>query len=127
MKKKSEAPEALTLLFKRDGVPNNMIVDGSMEQTQGDFKKKCREVDCRLKQLEPASQWGNAVESCIRELKRATAQKMLKKKIPKVLWDHCLELESAVISHTMNGSFELNGQVPQTHMTRETVDLSEFS
>ena len=27
----------------------------------------------------------------------------------------------------MNGSFELNGQVPQTHMTRETVDLSEFS
>ena len=56
MKKKSEAPEALALLFKRDGVPNNMIVDRSMEQTQGGFKNKCREVDCRLKQLEPASQ-----------------------------------------------------------------------
>ena len=62
MKNKSEEPEALALLFSRDGLPNNMIVDGSMEQTQGGFKKKCREVYCRLKQLEPASQWGNAGE-----------------------------------------------------------------
>ena len=62
MKKKSEAPEAVALLFRQNGVPNNMIVDGSMESTQGGFKKKCREVDCRLKQLETASQWGNAAE-----------------------------------------------------------------
>ena len=87
MKKKSEAIEELTLMFRSDGVPNNMIVDGSMEQTQGGFKKKCREVDYRLKQLEPPSQWGNAAESFIRELKRASARKVLKKKIPKVLWD----------------------------------------
>ena len=87
MKNKSEEPEALALLFSRDGLPNNMIVDGSMEQTQGGFKKKCREVDYRLKQLEPPSQWGNAAESFIRELKRASARKVLKKKIPKVLWD----------------------------------------
>ena len=40
MKKKSEAPEALSLLFRRNRVPNNMILDGSMEQTHGDFKKK---------------------------------------------------------------------------------------
>ena len=51
---------------------------------------------------------------------------MLKKKIPKVLWDHCIELESAVIPHTVNGSFELNGKVTQTQMTGETADLSEF-
>ena len=52
---------------------------------------------------------------------------MLKKKSPKVLWDHCLELESAVRSHTANRSFELNREVPQTHMTRETADLPEFA
>ena len=69
MEKKSEAPEALALLFRRNGAPNNMIVDRSMEQSQGYFKKKCREVHCRLKKLEPSSQWGNAAESCIRELK----------------------------------------------------------
>ena len=62
IKKKSEAPEALALLFRQNGVTKNMIVDGSMEHNQGDFKKKCREVDFRLKQLEPASQWGNAAE-----------------------------------------------------------------
>ena len=82
MKKNSEAQEALALLFKRDVVPNNMIVDVSMEQTQGGFKKKCREVYCRLEPLEPASQWVNAAESCIRDLKRASAQKMLKEKKP---------------------------------------------
>ena len=27
----------------------------------------------------------------------------------------------------MNGSFELNGEVPQTHMTRETADFLEFA
>ena len=52
----SEAPEALALLFRRDGVPNNIIVDGSMEQTQEDFKNKYREVDFILNQSEPASQ-----------------------------------------------------------------------
>ena len=80
MKKKSKSTEALALMFRRDGVPNNMIVDESMEQTQGYFKKKCREVDCRLNQLEPATKWGNVAESCIIELKRSSAQKMLKKK-----------------------------------------------
>ena len=52
---------------------------------------------------------------------------MLKKKGLKVLWYHCLELESAVRSHNVNGNFELNGQVPQTHMTGETADLSGFA
>ena len=41
MKRKSEAHEALSLLFQRTGVPDNLIVDGSKEQVQGDFKKKC--------------------------------------------------------------------------------------
>ena len=93
---------------------------------RGGFKKRYIEVDCRLKQLEPASQWGSAADSCMRELKQASARKMPKKKSPKVLWDDCLELESAVRSHIVNGSFELNGEVPQTHMTGETADLSEF-
>ena len=41
MKKKSEAHEALSLLFQWDGVPNTMIMDGALEQLKGKFHKKC--------------------------------------------------------------------------------------
>ena len=52
---------------------------------------------------------------------------MMNNKSPKVLWDHCLEFELSFRSHTVNGIFELNGEVPQTHMTGGTEDLSEFA
>ena len=37
MKKKVEAHEALSIMFQRDGVPPQMIVDGSKEQMRGDL------------------------------------------------------------------------------------------
>jgi len=40
MKRKGDAHEALSLLFKRDGVPHEMILDNSKKQTQGNFKRK---------------------------------------------------------------------------------------
>jgi hypothetical protein len=50
MRKKSEAHETLSILFARDGVPHTMIMDGAKEQTMGDFCKKARQADCRIKQ-----------------------------------------------------------------------------
>jgi hypothetical protein len=40
MQKKSDAHEALSHLFVNDGVPRAIIMDGSKEQTMGDFRKK---------------------------------------------------------------------------------------
>ena len=57
MKRKGEAPETLSLLFHRDGVPPSMIADNSKEQILGDFRRKLREADCHLKQTEPYSPW----------------------------------------------------------------------
>ena len=42
MRLKSDAHEGLSLMFKRDGVPRAIIVDGSKEQTLGMFSKKCK-------------------------------------------------------------------------------------
>ena len=53
MKKKSEAHEALLLLFSCEGIPPVMITDGSKEQVQGQFRKKLADADCWLKQTEP--------------------------------------------------------------------------
>ena len=55
MKKKSEAHETLSLMFKRDGVPPRMIVDNSKEQSLGEFRRKCREVDFHLVNTESYS------------------------------------------------------------------------
>ena len=45
-KKRSEAHETLSLLFKRDSVPPEMIMDGSMEQTEANFRKKLKKENC---------------------------------------------------------------------------------
>jgi hypothetical protein len=112
MKRKGDAHEALSLLFKRDGVPHEMRLDDSKEQTQGNFKRKLNEANCHMKMTEPYSPWQQAAEGCIRELKRGVSRKMLKTGSPKRLWDHCIELEGLIRSHTANDIYSTGGEVP---------------
>jgi hypothetical protein len=92
----------------------------------GDFRKKCRQADCHIKVKEPYTPWSNAAEGTIRELKRGTGRKMAKSKAPKRLWDDCLELEALVRSNTAHDIFELKGEVPETIVSGETSDISQF-
>ena len=126
MKSKGEAHEALSLLFNRDGVPNTMVMDGSKEQTQGKFKKKCQEADCHVKQTEPYSPWQLKAEGTIRELKKAAGRKMVRAGAPKRVWDDALEFEAYVRSHTALDTFQLQGEVPETLMKGDTADISRF-
>jgi hypothetical protein len=126
IRSKAEAHEGLTMMFQRDGVPLSIIMDGSKEQTMGEFRKKARAAGCRIKQTEPYSPWQNAAESAIRELKRAAGRKMIESKCPRQLWDHCIELESMIRSSTALDSYELNGQVPETIVSGQTADISPF-
>ena len=102
-------------------------MDGSKEQTMGEFKRKVREMDCHIRQTEPYSPWQNAAEMCIRELKRGSGRKAAKAKSPKKLWDHCIELESIVRSNTALPHYELEGQVPETIMTGQQADISHIA
>jgi hypothetical protein len=52
---KGNAHESLSLLFHRDGIPSTMILDGSKEQTLGNFKRKLREAGCHARQTKPYS------------------------------------------------------------------------
>lgn len=126
MKKKSDAHEGLSLMAQRDGVPHTLIMDGSLEQTKGTFRKKARNMSCHMKQTEPYSPWQNAAESAIGELKRGTTRKGAAMKSPAKLWDHCIELEAYIRSHTALDSYELNGQVPETIVSGQTADISPF-
>jgi hypothetical protein len=126
MTRKGEAHETLSLLFHRDGVPPTMVLDGSKEQCNGDFKRKLLEADCHLRQTKPYSPWQQAAEGCIRELKRGVTRKMIKTGSPRTLWDHCIELEALIRSSTCNDIYMTNGEVPETIMTGSTADISHI-
>ena len=105
MKKKSEAHEGLSLMAQRDGVPPTIIMDGSKEQTMGEFRRKAKEMGCRVKTTERYSPWQNAAEGAIREAKRGSGQKAVKAGSPSALWDHCLELKCLIRSHTASTNY----------------------
>ena len=65
---KGEVHEALLLVFKRNGILPEMILDGSMEQIKGNFKHELKEVYCHLRQTEPFPPWQQAAEGCICKL-----------------------------------------------------------
>jgi hypothetical protein len=127
MAKKSNAHEGLSLLFARDSVPNCLIMDNSKEQTLGQFRAKAREADCWIKQTKAYSPWSNFAKLAIQELKKGCARKMIKARVPKRLWDECLEMESYICSSTYNGHSSLKGETPETVMSGETADISEFA
>ena len=127
MKSKSEAHYSLGELFRNDGVPNHIICDGAPEQIGGDFRKKCSDANCGIKQLEADSAFANRAETGVRELKRGVNRNMRSTGAPAVLWDYCAELEAKIRSLTALPSFRLEGEVPETRMTGETADISDVA
>ncbi len=126
MTRKGEAHETLSLLFNCDGVPPTMVLDGLKEQCKVAFKKKLCEADCHARQTEPYSPWQQVAEGCIRELKRGVSCKMIKTSSPRVLWNHCIELEALIRSSTSNTVYMTNGKVPETIMTGSTANISHI-
>jgi hypothetical protein len=49
LKKEKEAHDDLSFLFHRDGVPNDMVMDGAKAQVEGEFRRKLRGAGCHIK------------------------------------------------------------------------------
>ncbi len=111
-------------MLKRDGMPP--IVDKSKEQSLGKFLKKCKEDDCPLVNTEPYSPWQQASKGGIKEIKRGSSRKMMKTGTPKRLWDHSIELEGLLHSHTALEIYAFYGQVPEMVMTGQNPDISNL-
>jgi len=124
MQTKSQAHETLSMLHQQVGVPNVMIMDGSKEQTLGQFRHKCRQAGSHVKQTEPYSPWQNAAEGAIRELKKGSGREMVRSRAPKKLWDYCLERQSLVRSLTALEIYALGGEVPESKVMGDTADIT---
>ena len=79
-----------------------------------------------MKKTDPYSPWLNAAEGGIKDLKRVAGRNMLKARSPKRLWNNCVEPESYVRSHTVHNIYRLNGETPETIISGETSDISQF-
>ena len=126
LRSKGDAHTALDLLHRRHGVPAKLISDGANELTQGLFRKKALAAGSHCTSVEPYTQEHNRAELAIRELKRAYRRQMRKTNAPRVLWDHCLELQAQIRSHTALDLYELFGDTPETNLTGDTPDISHL-
>ncbi len=80
----------------------------------------------QLKQTKPYFPRQNSVEREIKLLKKGSRHKMLALGMLHHLWDNCLELEAYICYHSVNSVFHLDGKVPETYMSGETADISQF-
>ena len=65
-------------------------------------------------------------EGFIQELKHDSSRKLIKTGLPKRLWYHCIELQAKICCHTSHSNYDLDNEVPETHMTGKTDDISNI-
>ena len=92
MTKKGDTHETISLIFKRVGVPTEIIVDRAKEQILGKFNNKLKKAKFHLRHTKTYSQWSNANEGTIHEAKKGSSRKMICTGSPKKVWNHCIEL-----------------------------------
>lgn len=66
------------------------MASASKEQSLGDFRRKLREADCPVHQIEPYTQFSNRAEALNREFKKQTGRRLTSSGSPKQLWDDCV-------------------------------------
>ena len=86
--KKFDSHKGLLLLFARYGVPSMLTMNGSKEQTMGQFRKKAKETLYFVQQTKPYPSWKNAAEMLIRDLKKRVKRKIIKSGALQQLWDY---------------------------------------
>ena len=65
-------------------------------------------------------------EGAIKELKRGSGRKMTRSLLPYKLWDHCLELEALIKSHTALDIYKIQREVPKNLLSGKTAYIFPF-
>ena len=77
MKSKAEFPDALKLFAKEIGVPTQLIMNPSGEQSSNHSKKLSHDMGMDVRYLEEGTQWANLAENYIGILKEVIHQDLL--------------------------------------------------
>ena len=119
MDTKSKAGDSLKLFCSEFGVPEKLIMHGSREQTgkQTTFMKKvCSEgIDYHV--IEPGIHNQNPVEGVIGKIRRRWYRTMIRKQLPKRLWDYGMRWVTEIMCLTDTATGDLHGNIPLTEVT----------
>ena len=128
MESKSMAGKALRQFIRDIGVPEQLTSDGATEQTGPgtEFIKNVRKFEINHHVTEPYRPQQDRAESVVREVKRRWFRQMVRKRVPRRLWDYGIVWVCEVMSMTANSSFALQGCTPLEQLTGETPDISEY-
>jgi hypothetical protein len=128
MATKSDAGQALKTFIMELGVPEELTIDGSKEQTKPktDFQKYCRRNDIKVTRTEPERPNQNPAEGVIREIRRRWFRTMIRKRVPRKLWDYGVRWTTQVMQRTSTQAGGLRGICPLQDVTGETPDISEY-
>ena len=75
---------------------------------------------------EPGVMNQNPAEHVIGEIRRKWYRTMIRKQVPKVLWDYGMIWVSEIMSRTYSAAGNLNGSIPIQGVMGETEDISEY-
>jgi hypothetical protein len=89
MATKKDAGQALKTIVLELGVPEELTIDGSKEQNMPgtDFMKCCRRNNIKVHRAKPERPNQNPAEGVILKVRRWWFQPMIRKRVPRKLWD----------------------------------------
>ena len=128
MQSKSMAGEGLRQFVHEYGRPEHLTFDGSGEQTgkKTEFMKNIRKYSIDYKITEPDRPNHNFAEGVIREIRKKWFRIMIKRRVPRRLWDYGLRWLCEIQNRTSNTARGLDGRCPLEKITGESVDISEY-
>ena len=110
------------------GIPEILVFDGAMAQ-QGKntlFMKNVRKYYIKHHISNPRRPNENPAESAIREIKKRWFRIMVKRRVPRRLWDYGLVWICETGNLTVSSSRYGNGRTPIEFITGETPDIIEY-
>ena len=115
--------------FSHDfGVPEHLTFDGAMAQVGGStlFNRTLREYYIKYHVSSPRRPNENPGEGCIREIKKRWYRLMVKKNVPRRLWDFAIVWISETGNLSVSSSHYAHGRTALEYITGETPDISEY-
>ena len=123
--KKFHAPEAIMIFTQNVGVPQNIVTDGTFEETKGRSKEIVDKFRLSSRELEPYSHWQNLVEGEIRESKRLMNKRRLLFNSHARLWDYLYKW--CVVIRRLTTRKILGSRSPVEKRLGDTPDIYEYA
>jgi hypothetical protein len=128
MDTKSKAGDALRTFCREFGVPERLVHDGAAEMSgrKTEFQRQIKKHDITSRQSEAHLHNQSPAEGVVREVRRKWYRVMFRKRVPKIFWDYGMRWVCETMSRTYLRDQRVDGGVPMTKVTGETVDISPY-